>query len=65
MTLQKQKYILANREEGKECIDKAKDWYNYQRGHEQVKRAGLAVRILAEYFANQDGLTIYKGKAEQ
>lgn len=63
MSIQKIQFTLASKLDAHQYISQAKDWYNYQRGHECFEDGGgEVVRALAEYLANQENKTLYKSK---
>ena len=61
--LTKTQFILASKDEAQSYISQAKEWYNYDKGNMHFENvAGVAVRLIAEYIANNDGKTLYKDK---
>ena len=52
----KEKYIIAEEEKANNLIEQAEAWYS---GRESFKSYGkIAIVAVAEYLANQEGLTI-------
>jgi len=60
--MNKPQYNLASDSDASRYISHAKNWFNYERGHETFSEAAITIRVLAEYLANQDGKTLFKSK---
>lgn len=58
-------YTLANDDQARECVSQAGEWF-YEKGGRTMFEdvAGVARSAVAEYIANQKGLTLYAGKVK-